>query len=92
MNLDFINICLRLYKNLCCLAENTGTKTTVPRKARNIVQLWPNQPQSFTKDQVWSGTSHWICFGFLIFISGIRKVLQNQEVHLMDAKCINQHF
>ena len=40
---------------------------------------WRNQSQSFTKSQVWSGTKHWIHFGLLISITGIRNVHQSQN-------------
>ena len=45
-----------------------------------------NQLLSFFKWKVWSGRSHWNHLGFLISISGVRNVLQSQEVFLIDAK------
>ena len=44
---------------------------------------WRNWSQSFDKWQVWSLTTHWNHFGFLISISGVRKVLQSQQGFLI---------
>ena len=53
---------------------------------------WRNQPQSFFTWKLWSWTSHWNHLEFLISISGLRNVLQSQEVFLMDAKSIFFNF
>ena len=45
---------------------------------------WRNWPQSFSKWQIWSRTSHWNHLEFLISIRNVRNVLQSQEVFLKD--------
>ena len=40
---------------------------------------WRNWSQYFGKGQIWSLTTRWNHFGFLISIPGVRNVLQSQE-------------
>ena len=53
---------------------------------------WRNWSQSFGKWQIWLWTTHWIHFGFLISITGVRNVLQTQEGVPTFFQRILSHF